>query len=60
MTRERRALDYAIEVLRQKYVMVRALGPATEFQEEAAEQLEALRLAADVLDRPYYAVSPFI
>jgi hypothetical protein len=60
MTRERRALEYVIEVLRQKYSMVATLGPATDFPQEAEAKCEALEFAAAILKRPYYEVNPFI
>lgn len=60
MTHERRQLEYAIEVMRQKYVMVAAIGPATDRPVEGRIRLDAIAFAAHRLQRPYFPVSPFI
>jgi hypothetical protein len=60
VTHQRRALNYAIEVLAQKYSMLAVLGPATDYSEEAEQKQDALEFAAQRLSRPFFPVSPFL
>jgi hypothetical protein len=60
VTHQRRALNYAIKILAQKYSMLSQLGPATDAPEEVERECDALEFAAQRHSRPFFPVSPFL
>jgi hypothetical protein len=56
----RNELAYALETLKKKHAMVEKMGPVTDFQAEAREHLRSLELAMELLQRPHFAINPFI
>jgi hypothetical protein len=59
MTKERRQLNHAIDVLHKRFEMVANLKKGYERPADADAEMEALRFAASILRRPYVPMNPF-